>query len=260
MLKMLKSLTHHFPSVHKQREVSTCSQKTPGARTMAFQEDSSSTSATIKNTETWEKNKKFTVYKVVVNSGSGTWFIFRRYNEFTKLYEIAKKQAPHLQLKMPGKKLFGNNMDPQFIETRREALDNFIQKVMKDERLVHTAEVREFFQLDQKHLAQPGDSELQVDDESASGGSNSSGGSSGSKDVHKEPSINLGPSERAQLKDILSQTGTMDLKNIDPEFTKEPVPTSVGQSQNGTALSASVKEADAAFEGFSYAPPLEEYN
>jgi len=52
----------------------------------------------------------------------------------------------------------------------------------------------------------------------------------------------------------------MDLRNIDPEFTKEPVPSSVGRSQNDTTLSASVKEADSAFEGFSYAPPLEEFD
>jgi hypothetical protein len=52
----------------------------------------------------------------------------------------------------------------------------------------------------------------------------------------------------------------MDLKNIDTEFTKEPVPSSVGRSQNDVVLSASVKEADAAFEGFSYAPPLEDFD
>jgi hypothetical protein len=52
----------------------------------------------------------------------------------------------------------------------------------------------------------------------------------------------------------------MDLKNIDPEFTKEPVPSSVGLSQQNSTLSASVKEADSAFEGFSYAPPLEDFH
>ena len=47
-------------------------------------------------------------------------------------------------------------------------------------------------------------------------------------------------------------TNAMDLRNIDPEFTKEPVPASVGQS---FGISASVKDSDNVFQGFSYAPP-----
>lgn len=58
---------------------------------------------------------------------------------------------------------------------------------------------------------------------------------------------------------MLFQRGSLDLKNIDPEFTKEPVPSSVGKSQiDANSLSSSAKEANAAFEGFSYAPPLVE--
>jgi len=51
------------------------------------------TSASVKNAETFEKNKKAVVYKVEVNRGNTSWFIFRRYNEFSKLCEIAKKQV-----------------------------------------------------------------------------------------------------------------------------------------------------------------------
>jgi uncharacterized protein YdaU (DUF1376 family) len=62
-----------------------------------------------------------------------------------------------------------------------------------------SAEVREFFQLDQKrHAVDRTDAELATEEVSASGGSNSSGGSTGSKDMHKESAINLGPSERVQ--------------------------------------------------------------
>jgi len=45
----------------------------------------------------------------------------------------------------------------------------------------------------------------------------------------------------------------MDLKHFDPEFTREPVPESVGRSYNGEFM-ASVQDADNAFEGFSYVP------
>lgn len=33
------------------------------------------------------------VYKVMVTSDNHSWFIFRRYNEFYKLYEVLKKQV-----------------------------------------------------------------------------------------------------------------------------------------------------------------------
>jgi hypothetical protein len=75
----------------------------------------------------------------------------------------------------------------------------------------------------------------------------------------------------------------MDLRNFDPEFVREPVPgksatsvasihecltnvfccvaASVGKSATGGGklISASVIEADNAFQGFSYVPPADEY-
>lgn len=54
-----------------------------------------------------------------------------------------------------------------------------------------------------------------------------------------------------------SQQSVMDLQHIDPEFTREPVTASVGCSHSTCALSASVREADDAFVGFSYAPPID---
>lgn len=45
-------------------------------------------------------------------------------------------QVPNLQLKLPGKKLFGNNLDPDFVATRREGLNLFVQQLMSDTRLL----------------------------------------------------------------------------------------------------------------------------
>ncbi|CAG5116668.1 unnamed protein product, partial [Candidula unifasciata] len=45
------------------------------------------TKAAISDFQTWEKTKKFVVYKVIVNCDGRSWFIFRRYNEFHALYE-----------------------------------------------------------------------------------------------------------------------------------------------------------------------------
>ncbi|CAB3365966.1 Hypothetical predicted protein [Cloeon dipterum] len=177
----------------------------PPVAMSAAHETPNCTSASIKDTETWEKNKKFTVYKVAVSRGNASWFIFRRYNEFSKLCEVAKKQAPHLLLKMPGKKLFGSNMEPKLVEARREALDDFIQKVTSDERLMHTREVIEFFQLDQKHVencVKTEDTQSTDDCDSGKGsykGSNSSGASTELENKPPSP-VNLGHTERRHVK------------------------------------------------------------
>ena len=56
------------------------------------------------------------------------------------------------------------------------------------------------------------------------------------------------------------QSGNLDLRHFDPEFVREPVPASVGRSGGSSCklVSASVMEADAVFEGFSYVPPAED--
>ncbi|GFO10847.1 serine/threonine-protein kinase sgk3 [Plakobranchus ocellatus] len=90
--------------------------------------------ATISDHQTWEKEKKYVVYKVMVNSEGRSWFIFRRYNEFHTLYEKIKKLFPEAQLRLPGKKIFGN-LDPSFIQQRREGLDEFIHKLVNHPRL-----------------------------------------------------------------------------------------------------------------------------
>ncbi|XP_014395272.1 PREDICTED: serine/threonine-protein kinase Sgk3 [Myotis brandtii] len=59
-----------------------------------------------------EKKKRFTVYKVLVSVGRSEWFVFRRYAEFDKLYNTLKKQFPTMALKIPAKRIFGDNFDP----------------------------------------------------------------------------------------------------------------------------------------------------
>ncbi|XP_064444330.1 serine/threonine-protein kinase Sgk3 isoform X4 [Mirounga angustirostris] len=59
-----------------------------------------------------EKKKRFTVYKVLVSMGRSEWFVFRRYAEFDKLYNTLKKQFPAMALKIPAKRIFGDNFDP----------------------------------------------------------------------------------------------------------------------------------------------------
>lgn len=58
---------------------------------------------------------------------------------------------------------------------------------------------------------------------------------------------------------FLPQTGPNDLRHFDPEFTDEPVPSSIGCSPDSALVTASIKEAAEAFVGFSYAPSMDSY-
>jgi len=108
----------------------------------------SSPTVSVTNSETVEKNKKFTVYKVVVEAAGHKWFVFRRYNEFSKLLDLLKRQYPHIPMKLPGKKLFGNNFSSDFIKNRRQGLNEFVQKLVTEPCLLESPDVREFLNVD----------------------------------------------------------------------------------------------------------------
>uniref|UniRef100_A0A8C9SSU1 Serine/threonine-protein kinase Sgk1 n=1 Tax=Scleropages formosus TaxID=113540 RepID=A0A8C9SSU1_SCLFO len=82
-----------------------------------------------------DRNKRYTVYKVMVSVGRHEWFVFRRYAEFDKLYNTLRKQFPALNLKIPAKRIFGDNFDPEFIKQRRTGLHEFIQKLVSHPQL-----------------------------------------------------------------------------------------------------------------------------
>ncbi|XP_064625449.1 serine/threonine-protein kinase Sgk1-like [Lineus longissimus] len=139
-------------------------------------------SVLISDTETWEKHKKFTVYKVVVQQFGKAWFIFRRYNEFHVLYDKLKKTFPHAHLKLPGKKLFGN-MDPEFIKQRREGLHEFIQKLLDSEEICKVPEVRVFLSLDNPRNVDDDDNSLED-----------------TGDMVIDDPVNLGPTEQVSVR------------------------------------------------------------
>nr|6EDX_A Chain A, Serine/threonine-protein kinase Sgk3 [Homo sapiens] len=95
-----------------------------------------------------EKKKRFTVYKVLVSVGRSEWFVFRRYAEFDKLYNTLKKQFPAMALKIPAKRIFGDNFDPDFIKQRRAGLNEFIQNLVRYPELYNHPDVRAFLQMD----------------------------------------------------------------------------------------------------------------
>lgn len=129
-----------------------------------------------------DKKKRYTVYKVIVSVGRHEWFVFRRYAEFDRLYNTLKKQFPALNLKIPAKRIFGDNFDPEFIKHRRAGLHEFIQKIVSNPQLCHHLDVKDFLQMDKsKNLSDASEDE---DDKSTSTSRN----------------INLGPSANPQAK------------------------------------------------------------
>uniref|UniRef100_A0A667XHU5 Serine/threonine-protein kinase Sgk1 n=1 Tax=Myripristis murdjan TaxID=586833 RepID=A0A667XHU5_9TELE len=95
-----------------------------------------------------DKKKRYTVYKVMVSVGRHEWFVFRRYAEFDKLYNILRKQFPSMNLKIPAKRIFGDNFDPEFIKQRRTGLHEFIQRIVSHPQLCNHPDVRTFLQMD----------------------------------------------------------------------------------------------------------------
>uniref|UniRef100_A0A3Q3NCY5 Serine/threonine-protein kinase Sgk1 n=1 Tax=Mastacembelus armatus TaxID=205130 RepID=A0A3Q3NCY5_9TELE len=95
-----------------------------------MEEQSSLPSVSIPcHNEQRDKKKRYTVYKVMVNVGQQEWFVFRRYAEFDKLYNTLRKQFPSMNLKIPAKRIFGDNFEPEFIKQRRAGLHEFIKRI-----------------------------------------------------------------------------------------------------------------------------------
>ncbi|KAK3728890.1 hypothetical protein QZH41_010188 [Actinostola sp. cb2023] len=110
------------------------------------------------------KSKRFTVYKVLVKLDGRSYFLFRRYNEFHHLYDKLKKTFPDLHIKLPGKRLLGNNFDPEFIKMRREGLNDFIVKILSHPGAIDHPDVREFISLDNPKNAEVNDEDPGTDD------------------------------------------------------------------------------------------------
>ncbi|XP_019354206.1 serine/threonine-protein kinase Sgk3 isoform X6 [Alligator mississippiensis] len=127
------------------------------------------------------------VYKVLVSVGRNEWFVFRRYAEFDKLYNTLKKQFPTMNLKIPAKRIFGDNFDPDFIKQRRAGLNEFIQNLVRQPELCNHPDVRAFLQMDNpKHQSDPSEDE---DDRTSRKQLNST-----------SQNINLGPSGNPHAK------------------------------------------------------------
>ncbi|XP_037550010.1 serine/threonine-protein kinase Sgk3 [Nematolebias whitei] len=128
-----------------------------------------------------DKKKRYTVYKVIVSVGPQEWFVLRRYAEFDKLYNTLRKQFPSMNLKIPPKRIFGDNFDPDFLRQRRAGLHEFIKRIVSHPKVCNHPDVKSFLLMDRRKLSDPSEDE---DDKNGSSSRN----------------INLGPSGNPQAK------------------------------------------------------------
>ncbi|KAF0302688.1 Serine/threonine-protein kinase Sgk3 [Amphibalanus amphitrite] len=170
----------------------------------------------ITDSETWDH--KYTMYKLVIRRYSQSWFVYRRYSEFYRLNEQLKKLVAMESHKLPGKRMWGN-LDPEFVRSRQLGLEEFARGLVTDERTRTLTIVQEFLQL--HHRSSDSDENL-TDDSAPSSG---------------------------------DETSDDDVRHIDPAFTREKVPSSVGRSTIGRSGSTlSQRSIDRYFIGFSYDP------
>jgi len=106
-----------------------------------------SVSVMVTDHERRDKNKKYTVYKIVFERDSRLITALRRYNEILMFYDKMRKRYPDAQFKLPGKKIFGS-FNPEVIKDRREAVKIFIVKLLARTDCILVSEVRTFLNLD----------------------------------------------------------------------------------------------------------------
>ncbi|EDO37622.1 predicted protein, partial [Nematostella vectensis] len=81
-----------------------------------------------------DNGKTYAVYAISVfratQEGTNSWTIYRRYSDFDDLHmHLKNKFGPLPNLLLPGKRTF-RNMDKDFLEKRRAALDSYIQTLL----------------------------------------------------------------------------------------------------------------------------------
>eukprot|EP00795_Rhopilema_esculentum_P014548 gene14548-5617_t len=84
-----------------------------------------------------EKNKSYGVYSIQVcktdAAASTNWIVCRRYSDFHDLHmKLREKFSSLSSLTLPGKKTFGN-MDRNFIEKRKQALEDYLLYLLSTE-------------------------------------------------------------------------------------------------------------------------------
>lgn len=106
-------------------------------------------SVSINSCMTYETQTPHTVYVIsVIWDRNNSWTISRRFSEFSSLHDTLSGKIAGLPELPPKKMLF--NLDPNFVNERRYALDKYISQLVKIEPILVFPEVQSFLKL-QEH-------------------------------------------------------------------------------------------------------------
>ena len=81
--------------------------------------------------------------QVELRSEIGPWIVWRRYRQFHELDAKLRARFPAFAAPLPAKKM-GGNLNPQFIEERRQALETYLSAVVEDSNAAGSADFRAF--------------------------------------------------------------------------------------------------------------------
>ncbi|EGD72874.1 AGC/SGK protein kinase [Salpingoeca rosetta] len=110
--------------------------------------------ASIVDHEIRHEDKRFTVYKLELVAGSQRMTVYHRYSEFRELYEMLRDKYPKEKFKFPSKRIFGK-FDQDFIQTRKQGLQEFVQKIISIPSIAFDPVVQKFLTDTPRHGRQP---------------------------------------------------------------------------------------------------------
>lgn len=99
--------------------------------------------------------KDFVVYKIRVGDDSGCeWTVSRRYRHFEVLHRQLRS-SPGYAFKLPPKRIFIHTQNADFVEDRRQALDAFLQELLRVPELASSKDLWEFLRAGSERFEAP---------------------------------------------------------------------------------------------------------
>lgn len=78
-----------------------------------------------------EGGKDVVIYNIRVADGAGEWTVSRRFRNFETLHRALREVASLRGLRLPAKKMFGQQHSVEFVEERRQQLDAYLQELLQ---------------------------------------------------------------------------------------------------------------------------------
>ena len=105
-------------------------QSEEGERTLSRRRSLECSSIEVKIVDT-ELTQGHTMYVMQVCSGAKKWTVYRRFKDFDFLDKQLRKLFPNLKIPaLPPKRYFGSSNDAEFVESRRQQLESYLNTLI----------------------------------------------------------------------------------------------------------------------------------